>query len=59
MAATPEPPPADRSERPPAHAENGAGEARKERCGPLAVERHAKDDGRALILYARHAPERP
>jgi hypothetical protein len=27
-----------------------------ERYGPLAVERHVKDDGRALILFA-HAGE--
>lgn len=30
---------------------------REERYGPLAVERYAKDDGRALLLY-RHAGER-
>ncbi|HEV3283595.1 MAG TPA: hypothetical protein VG010_05280 [Solirubrobacteraceae bacterium] len=24
---------------------------KRERFGPLAVERHVKDDGRALILY--------
>jgi hypothetical protein len=33
--------------------ERGAASARGERFGPLAVERYAKDDGRALILY-RH-----
>jgi hypothetical protein len=33
-------------------AREGSGEERaQERTGPLAVERHLKDDGRALILY--------
>jgi hypothetical protein len=30
-----------------------------ERIGPLAVERHRKDDGRALILYTRVEDPRP
>jgi hypothetical protein len=30
----------------------------QERFGPLAVERHVKDDGRALILYAHAERER-
>jgi hypothetical protein len=29
-----------------------------ERIGPLAVERHIKDDGRALILYTHDRRER-
>jgi hypothetical protein len=33
------------------------GEGAQERYGPLRVERHRKDDGRALILYTR--PETP
>ncbi|MGH2855018.1 MAG: hypothetical protein ACRDLF_12605 [Solirubrobacteraceae bacterium] len=33
-------------------------EDRSERYGALAVARHVKDDGRALILYTR-AGERP
>jgi hypothetical protein len=28
-----------------------------ESYGPLLVERHRKDDGRALILFSRRAPE--
>ncbi len=28
---------------------------REERCGPVRVERHRKDDGRSLILYTREA----
>jgi hypothetical protein len=30
----------------------------QERLGPLAVERHVKDDGRALILYTHAERER-
>jgi hypothetical protein len=30
-----------------------------ERIGPVAVARHVKDDGRALILYSRDRHERP
>jgi hypothetical protein len=30
-----------------------------ERIGPLAVERHVKDDGRALILYTHDRRARP
>jgi hypothetical protein len=30
-----------------------------ERVGPLAVARHVKDDGRALILYRRIEPGSP
>jgi hypothetical protein len=30
----------------------------QERFGPLAVERHVKEDGRALILYAHAERER-
>jgi len=37
---------ADRGERP-------AASAAAERYGPLALERHVKDDGRALLLYER------
>ena len=32
--------------------------ARQERYGPLALERHAKDDGRALLLYVRGKVDR-
>jgi len=31
----------------------------QERFGPLAVERHVKDDGRALILYTHLEHEHP
>jgi hypothetical protein len=34
-------------------ARSRAERARRERYGPLALERHAKDDGRALLLYMR------
>jgi hypothetical protein len=43
------------STSPPASESVGEGrrdEHAKERFGPLAVERHRKDDGRSLILYA-------
>jgi hypothetical protein len=33
--------------------EAGREETRRERFGPLTLERHVKDDGRALILYSR------
>jgi hypothetical protein len=29
-----------------------------ERVGPVAIARHVKDDGRALILYTRDEPPR-
>jgi hypothetical protein len=32
--------------------------ARQERYGPLALERHAKDDGRTLLLYMRADADR-
>ncbi len=34
-------------------------EPRPERIGPLAIARHVKDDGRALIIYTeeRRAPD--
>jgi hypothetical protein len=32
--------------------------AEEERAGPLAIARHLKDDGRALILYT-HAEREP
>jgi hypothetical protein len=32
-------------------------EERHEPYGPLCIERHIKEDGRALILYARRKPE--
>jgi hypothetical protein len=31
--------------------EGGREEHAQERSGPLAIERHVKDDGRALILF--------
>jgi hypothetical protein len=33
-------------------ADPGPEQQRGERCGPLAITRQRKDDGRALILYA-------
>jgi hypothetical protein len=48
MAPNPAPPP---SERAPGEE---APQERLEHCGPLTLARHAKDDGRALILF-RHA----
>jgi hypothetical protein len=38
--------------------EDGSEEQAQERFGPLAVERHVKDDGRALILYTHAERER-
>jgi len=32
--------------------------APQERYGPLTLERHAKDDGRALVLYAHTEDDR-
>jgi hypothetical protein len=42
------------------HAADDSRERREapERIGPLVVERHVKDDGRALILYAHDRRER-
>jgi hypothetical protein len=45
----------------PGEGDSGAGrqpEQRGERVGPVVVERHVKDDGRALILYTRVEPGR-
>jgi hypothetical protein len=58
MAGKPaEPPPSD---RPPgidgqadAHARGGEREPQHECSGPVAIARHVKGDGRALILYTR------
>jgi hypothetical protein len=39
---------------PPSSGHEGGNEPQKselERCGPVAIARHVKDDGRALILY--------
>jgi hypothetical protein len=42
------------ADRPPrGDARNGEPDAHPEREGPLMVDRHRKDDGRALILYSR------
>jgi len=35
------------------------GRAEPERVGPLVIERHVKDDGRALILYTHDLRARP
>ena len=35
-----------------------AGRAQAERYGPLALKRYAKDDGRALVLYAHAEDDR-
>jgi len=35
------------------HEPQGGEAAGGERVGPVAIARHVKDDGRALILYAR------
>jgi hypothetical protein len=56
------PPPGERSagERSEAGGRRpGERTAREERetCGPLDIERHVKDDGRALILYTRRERE--
>jgi hypothetical protein len=45
------PAPSRSSAAPESAGEGGRKEHAPERCGPLAVERHVKDDGRALILY--------
>ena len=51
------PPPSDRPEQ---GASPGAGEQAQaaERYGPLALARHLKDDGRALLLFTRAERER-
>jgi hypothetical protein len=36
---------------------DGAHQEPGERVGPLAIARHVKGDGRALILYSRTEPE--
>ena len=51
-----EPPVPERSPAAPAGREERRTEAPEERFGPVAIARHVKHDGRALILYS-HAPE--
>jgi hypothetical protein len=47
------------ADRPPqADAQDGEPDARREREGPVIVDRHRKGDERALILYTR-APSEP
>ena len=46
----------ERSPAAPAGREERRTEAPEERFGPVAIARHVKHDGRALILYS-HAPE--
>lgn len=59
MAGKPaEPPPSDRrsgtdEQADDERARGGEPEPRDEHSGPVAVARHAKEDGRALILYTR------
>jgi hypothetical protein len=54
MALTPaDPPPSKRRDRQGVGEEKSAGEM----YGVLAIERHAKDDGRSLILYTRRPRE--
>ncbi len=57
MTPEPAPPPSQESE-PGGGSESGSGERSQpgdpppeERYGPVAVARHVKDDGRALLLY--------
>ena len=45
------PAPSTSSAAPESAGEGGREAHAQELCGPLAVERHVKDDGRALILY--------
>jgi len=50
-ARSAEPPSSGGSDNPPSG--SGGGHAQPhEHVGPLTIERHVKDDGRALILYA-------
>ncbi len=63
MAGNPaEPSPSERRSEidglPDARARGGEGEPQDERCGPIAIARHVKDDGRALLLYTRVEPAR-
>jgi hypothetical protein len=58
MAGNPaEPPPSDRRSgvdgQADARARGGERGPQEEHSGPVAVARHVKDDGRALILYTR------
>jgi hypothetical protein len=48
------------ADRPPqVGSRDGEPDAHREREGPVMVDRHRKDDGRALILYTRVGGERP
>ncbi|HEV7586240.1 MAG TPA: hypothetical protein VGO14_10730 [Solirubrobacteraceae bacterium] len=55
-SAPPDPPGRSGSEAPGGRSEQSLP---PERFGPLAVERHRKDDGRALILYTRVEDQEP
>jgi hypothetical protein len=52
MPGKPSEPPRPEHPGAPAAAAESAHEARSEQLGPLAIARHVKDDGRALILYS-------
>ena len=49
----PPPPVGRKGEATPDRGERGDVKASAERYGPITLARHAKDDGRALILYRR------
>jgi len=57
---TAEPPASERSDLPTSdRSERPSEGATEEQFGPIALARHVKDDGRALILYRRLGEERP
>jgi hypothetical protein len=56
---TAEPPASEQAEIAHGGGEQRGEDAREERLGPLAIARHRKDDGRALILYHRVGEARP
>jgi len=58
MAGEPPAPPPSGAPQRGGRAADGEAQQRDERVGALAIARHVKDDGRALILYSHDARER-
>jgi len=57
MARKPTPPAANGSGPNDGHERAGETSTPRELAGPVAIARHVKDDGRALILYTWERPE--
>jgi hypothetical protein len=57
MDGKPTLPPSEGSGAEPVADEDGERAGDRERYGPVVIQRHVKDDGRALLLYTHAAQE--